>query len=298
MNEFVAQDTAPATSPDFPPSTGVSLKPCYYQQLLAEHPAVGFLELHAENYLAPGGPARYYLQQLREHYPVTVHGVGLSIGGETLDLAHLERVARLVEWCQPVVFSEHLAWSTHSGQFFNDLLPLPYTAQTLARVCQHIEQIQERLKRPMLLENPSVYVQFSDNDYQETEFLAQIVARTGCSLLLDINNVEVACFNRRSDPYAYLDQFPLHAVRQIHLAGHATERDAAEPLKIDSHDRQVSDPVWQLYRYLLSKRGDVATLIEWDAELPAFNVLQQQAHYADRIRREVAGVGEDYANVV
>ncbi|MEI8634119.1 DUF692 domain-containing protein [Vibrio sp. PP-XX7] len=175
--------------------SGVSLKPRYYQTILDERPSVGFFEIHAENYLSQGGPSRYYLEKIREHYPITVHGVGLSIGGcQALNLDHLRRVGALVDWIEPIVFPEHLAWSSHSTHFFNDLLPLPYTEATLQQVCDHIDQVQAYLKRPILLENPSTYFQFKESIFDEQTFIAQILQRTGCQLLLDINNVEVSCF--------------------------------------------------------------------------------------------------------
>ncbi|WP_261887365.1 MNIO family bufferin maturase [Vibrio aerogenes] len=275
-------------SPVFPARSGVSLKPCYFQTILENRPQVGFFEIHAENYLSPGGPAIHYLEKIREHYPITVHGVGLSIGGKApLDQAHLERVAKLVEWINPVVFSEHLAWSTHSDHFLNDLLPVPYTQETLQQVCDHIDQIQERLQRAILLENPSTYFRFTECTMDENTFIHQIVQRTGCQLLLDVNNVEVSCFNHRQDPYDYIRHFPLRDVSQIHLAGYALDQNEAVPLKIDAHDREVSDDVWQLYQYTLELSGDRPTLIEWDGQLPEFETLRLQACQADQIRRDI-----------
>ncbi len=278
------------TSSGFPRLSGVSLKPCHYQTILAEQPSVGFFEIHAENYLSAGGPNRYYLEKIREHYPLTVHGVGLSIGGESpLNREHLKKVAQLVEWIEPLVFSEHLAWSSHFNHFFNDLLPLPYTEKTLRQVCSHIDQVQEQLKRPMLLENPSTYLRFKTTTMSELEFISAIIERTGCQLLLDVNNVAVSCFNHQQDPYQYINQFPGQAVRQIHLAGYAVDQNEAVPLRIDSHDREVTDDVWQLYQYTLQQWGDKPTLIEWDGQLPEFGVLQQQATMADQIRTRIQG---------
>ncbi|MDW6002985.1 MNIO family bufferin maturase [Vibrio mangrovi] len=276
------------TSSGFPLLSGISLKPCYYQAILEEKPPVGFFEIHAENYLSAGGPTRHYLEKIREHYPVTVHGVGLSIGGESpLNLTHLEKVAQLVEWIEPVFFSEHLAWSSHFSHFFNDLLPLPYTQETLHQVCEHIEQVQERLKRPMLLENPSTYLRFKESTMDELEFVSAIVRRTGCQLLLDVNNVAVSCFNHQQDPYHYIEHFPGHSVRQIHLAGYAVDQNGTVPLRIDAHDREVTEDVWQLYRYTLQQWGDTPTLIEWDGQLPELAVLQHQADMADQIRSQL-----------
>ncbi|ASA56253.1 DUF692 domain-containing protein [Vibrio gazogenes] len=278
------------TSSGFPRLSGVSLKPCHYQTILTQKPSVGFFEVHAENYLSAGGPNRYYLEKIREHYPLTVHGVGLSIGGESpLNREHLKKVAQLVEWIEPLVFSEHLAWSSHCNHFFNDLLPLPYTEETLRQVCAHIDQVQEQLKRPMLLENPSTYLRFKTTTMSELEFISTIIERTGCQLLLDVNNVAVSCFNHQQNPYQYIDQFPGQAVRQIHLAGYAIDQNEVVPLRIDSHDREVTDDVWQLYQYTLQQWGDKPTLIEWDGQLPEFGVLQQQATMADQIRTHIHG---------
>ncbi|MCE0493386.1 MNIO family bufferin maturase [Vibrio salinus] len=268
----------------FPDNTGVSLKPCYYQHILDESPDVGFFEIHAENYLSAGGPAKYYLDKIREDYPLTIHGVGLSIGGEQpLNLDHLQKVTELVNRIDPIVFSEHLAWSSHFDHYFNDLLPLPYTKTTLNRVCSHIDQIQSVLQRTILLENPSTYIEFEQNDYSEVEFLNQIAKQTGCRLLLDVNNVEVSCFNHGCSARDYLAQFPLGYVEQIHLAGYTLDENENIPLKIDSHNAPVSSEVWELYRQVQSGSRLIPTLIEWDSNLPVFDQLQDQAQEADRI---------------
>ncbi|SHO56101.1 MNIO family bufferin maturase [Vibrio quintilis] len=288
MNQPLLLSSGGTTPPSFPALSGVSLKPRYFQTILENLPQVGFFEIHAENYLSSGGPAIHYLEKIREHYPVTVHGVGLSIGGEApLNPEHLERVAKLVEWIDPIVFSEHLAWSSHFSHFFNDLLPVPYTQKTLQQVCNHIDQVQERLQRQILIENPSTYFRFAESTLDETTFISQIARRTGCQLLLDVNNVEVSCFNHRQDPYEYIRRFPLQDVAQIHLAGYALDQNEEVPLKIDAHDREVSEDVWQLYQYMLELSGDKPTLIEWDGQLPEFETLQRQAIQADGIRRNI-----------
>ncbi len=275
--------TAPSS---FPPNSGVSLKPCWFEHIVENQPEVGFFEIHAENYLAPGGPNTYYLERIRRDYPFTVHGVGLSIGGEEpLNHSHLNRVAELVKRSEPIVFSEHLAWSSHFSHFYNDLLPLPYTETNLSRVCQHIEQVQDTLKRTILIENPATYLSFKQTDFTECEFITQMAQRTGCQLLLDINNVAVSCFNHQQDPIAYLDHFPLQQVRQLHLAGYTLDPHSRTPLRIDSHDQPVSDEVWILYQDLLQRTGDLPTLIEWDGQLPPFEQLQAQAQIADHFRK-------------
>lgn len=270
----------------FPKQSGVSFKPQYFSALIEQKPQIGFVEIHAENYLSAGGPLRHYLQQVRQYYPVTVHGVGLSIGGEApINREHLERVANLVERIEPLVFSEHLAWSNYDDAFLNDLLPIPYTNAHLERTCRHIEQIQERLGRVLLMENPSTYVTFAQQDYSETEFISEMVRRTGCDLLLDINNVAVSCFNHHSDPATYLAHFPLHAVSQIHLAGYHLDIQPELTLRIDSHDTPIQADVWQLYQQTLSLTGDIGTLIEWDSQLPPLDELLSQAYHADRYRQ-------------
>jgi uncharacterized protein (UPF0276 family) len=211
--------------------------------------------------------------------------VGLSIGGEgPLDQDHLQRLKSLCAWLQPASFSEHLAWSTHEGVFLNDLLPLPYTAQTLARVCDHIDLVQNTLGRQMLLENPSSYLAFAETTLEEVDFLAQITARTGCGLLLDVNNVYISAINQARDPVAYLRDFPLPAVGEIHLGGHEADMgDYDAPLLIDSHSCAIAPPVWDLYTQLISMAGARATLIEWDNNVPEWPVLQAQAAMAEAI---------------
>jgi hypothetical protein len=264
---------------------GVGLKAAHYRTILESRPDVGFFEVHAENYMGAGGPPHRYLTAIRECYPLSLHGVGLSIGADgPLDVGHLQRLERLVRRYEPALFSEHLAWSTHGSAFLNDLLALPYTAEALVRVSGHIDQVQEVLGRQMLLENPSTYVAFAESTYSETEFIAETVRRTGCALLLDVNNVFVACINQQWDPVRYLSEFPLSHVREIHLAGHAPDIDqAGRPLLIDSHDRTVAEAVWALYGLVIDKLGPMATLIEWDAQVPAWPRLQAEAERAQAV---------------
>lgn len=273
-----------------PPRAGVGLKPEHGPTILQSRPDVGFFEVHAENYMGAGGPPHRFLSAIREIYPLSLHGVGLSIGtDEALDAAHLRRLQSLVDRYEPALFSEHLAWSGHGGRFFNDLLPLPYTSHTLARVVEHIDIVQSMLGRQMLLENPSTYLAFAESTWSEVEFIAEIVRRSGCGLLLDVNNVHVASINQQWDPCRYLDAFPCAAVRQIHLAGHAREADeAGRPLLIDTHDRPVADAVWQLFAHAIALTGPVPTLIEWDASLPDWPTLLAQAVHADAVMRDVA----------
>ncbi len=262
-----------------PAMAGVGYKPQHFNDILSNPAPVGWLEIHAENYMSAGGRPLAQLRHLAEQFPISVHGVGLSIGGEAaLDADHLARLKLLCDWLQPASFSEHLAWSTHDGAFLNDLLPLPYTAATLARVVEHIDHVQNVLGRTMLLENPSTYVAFTETDMDEVEFLTEISQQSGCGLLLDVNNVYVSAINQNYDPLGYIRAFPLHLVREIHLGGHDEDRDSAgRRLLIDSHGAEVVDPVWQLYAATLAQGGPKPTLIEWDNDVPDWPVLTAEA---------------------
>lgn len=285
-------ESLPLDAPrSLPQRAGVGLRAEHYRTVLESRPDIGFFEVHAENYMGAGGPPHRFLSAIRESYPLSLHGVGLSIGADRpLDPDHLERLRVLVDRYAPQLFSEHLAWSSHDCGFLNDLLPVPYTAQSLARVADHIDQMQEVLGRQMLLENPSTYLAFEDSTYSETDFISAIVRRTGCGLLLDINNVFVASINQQRDPFAYIDEYPLAAVRQIHLAGHAQEMDEnRRPLLIDTHDRHVADIVWELFARAIHRTGPIPTLIEWDLNIPDWPTLQAEAARADRIIEVMTG---------
>ena len=266
-----------------PPRVGVGYKAQHYMDIIQNPEPLGWLEIHAENYMGDGGRPIAQLRHLAEKFPISVHGVGLSIGGEgKLDADHLARLKHLVDWLNPASFSEHLAWSTHDSHFLNDLLPLPYNAATLARVASHIDQVQDTLGRQMLLENPSSYLAFAESNMDETEFLAQIAQRTGCGLLLDVNNVFVSAINLNTSPQAYIDAFPLHAVGEMHLGGHDEDQDeACASLLIDSHGKAVVDPVWALLDYTLAKSGPKPLLIEWDNDVPEWDVLSAEIVRAD-----------------
>ena len=268
-----------------PSRAGVGLKAEHYKTILESNPSVGFFEVHAENYMGAGGPPHRYLTEIRSRYPLSLHGVGLSIGADQpLDREHLGRLKHLVERYQPGLFSEHLAWSTHESSFFNDLLPVPYTAETVARVCEHIDEVQEMLGRQMLLENPSTYVAFAESTYSEIDFIAEVVRRTGCGLLLDVNNVYVASINQQWNPVRYIDDYPLAHVQEIHLAGYTQEADEeGRPLLIDTHDRPVNELVWDLYAHAIERLGLTSTLIEWDAKVPEWSRLQAEAERAEAV---------------
>ncbi len=275
---------------DVPPSPkglpnlpGVGYKPQHYSDLIETPGTVGWLEIHAENYMGDGGRPIAQLRQLTERFPISVHGVGLSIGGEgRLDPEHLARLKHLVGWLNPTVFSEHLAWSTHDGAFLNDLLPLPYTEATITRVSDHIDELQNTIGRQMMLENPSSYLAFDESTWSEPDFLREVAKRTGCGLLLDVNNVFVSATNLNYDPKHYIADYPLEHVGEIHLGGHdEDEDDHGKPLLIDSHGAPVVDPVWALLDHTLSLSGPRPILIEWDTDVPEWPILHAEAERAE-----------------
>lgn len=270
-------------APGLPWRAGIGLKPEHFREVLATRPDIGFFEVHAENYMVDGGPFHHFLGRVRENYPLSLHGVGLSIGGsDPLDESHLDRLAALIERYQPASFSEHLAWSSHGEVFYNDLLPVPYDRQTLARVCEHIDRVQDRLGLRMLLENPSTYLEFEASTMSETAFLREVMKRTGCGLLLDVNNVHVSCTNHGRDALAYLRELPLGEVGEVHLAGFSRDQDAASaPLLIDSHGSPVDEAVWGLYAHVVAQLGAVPTLLERDNDVPALQTLLAEAGRAE-----------------
>jgi len=258
-----------------PALAGAGLKHEHAQAIVSGVRATDFFEVHAENYMGDGGPPHHLLAEIRASYPVSIHGVGLSIGAaRPLDRAHLDRLKKLVDRYQPFLFSEHLAWSSHAETFLNDLLPVPYNEETLSRVCEHIDEVQDTLGMRMLLENPSTYVAFANATMSEIEFLHQAVRRTGCGLLLDVNNVYVSAINQGFEPSTYVEAFPVEHVGEMHLGGFAEDTDEeGAPLLIDDHGAAVAETVWSLYRRTLAHSGPVPTLIEWDNNVPAFSVL-------------------------
>jgi uncharacterized protein len=290
MNEAIALTPADDMLLRFPAFAsdglaGTSFKHEHFARILGAGAHRGFFEVHAENYMGAGGPAHRMLEALRRDHPVSLHGVCMSIGGpRALDKTHLARFRQLVERYEPALVSEHLAWSTHETTFYNDLLPLPYTEATLARACDHIDEVQEAIRRPLLLENPSTYVAFRKSTMSETDFIRAVSRRTGCDLLLDINNVFVSATNHGFAAWDYLADFPLSAVGEIHLAGHAEQADdEGDLLLIDSHDGPVADAVWKLYEIVIARRGPIPTLIEWDSKIPDWQILKAEAAAAQAI---------------
>lgn len=268
-----------------PPRAGLGLKPAHYADIHGETPDIGFFEVHAENYMMAGGPAHRHLGAIAERYPLSLHGVGLSIGAaRPLDLTHVARLKALAERYRLAAVSEHLAWSSHDSGFLNDLLPLPYTAETLARVVEHVDAVQTALGRTILLENPSTYVLFAESDIDEIDFLTEIAGRSGCGLLFDVNNVMVSATNHGSDADAYVDRFPLHLVGEIHLGGYDEAVDGrGERFLIDAHGSTVRPDVLALYQRVIARGGARPTLIEWDNDVPAFATLVAEARRVDDV---------------
>jgi uncharacterized protein len=264
---------------NLPARPGVGFKPAHFHDIIAAAQPIGFFEVHAENYMGAGGRPHAQLAALRERYALSVHGVGLSIGSmQPLDGDHLARLKVLCDRYAPESFSEHLAWSSHDGIYFHDLLPLPYTRQTLARVAEHIDEVQMALGREMLLENPSTYVSLTESAIPEVDFLGEVSERTGCALLLDVNNVFVSAQNHGIEPLLYLESFPLDRVKEIHLGGHDEGvDDAGAPLLIDSHGSPIATAVWALYAQVVARAGAIPTLIEWDNNVPEWRTLCGEA---------------------
>ena len=262
-------------------AAGIGLRFAHHQLALDASPDVAWFEVHAENYMG-GGKAPAYLDAIRRDYPVSLHGVGLSLGSiDGLDEAHVERLVAAVERFEPVLVSEHLSWSMVDGTYLADLLPLPLTEETLHVVCRNVDRVQSRLRLQVLVENASSYLRFTHSSIPEWEFLAAVAARTGCGLLCDVNNIYVSACNHGWDAMRYLDALPRDAVGEIHLAGHAEQHlDDGRVLRIDDHGSRVAPAVWSLYSAALDRFGPVPTLIEWDTDIPALAVLQDEAAHA------------------
>ena len=263
-----------------PAVAGIGLRSPHVARVRAERPPIAWFEVHSENYFVDGGPALAALDAIRAQYPISLHGVGLSLGSaDALDPVHLARLKRLVARIEPAAVSEHLCWGRVDGRHLNDLLPLPFTDEALALVCDRVDAVQTALRRPLLVENISAYLRFESDAMAEWDFVAALARRSGCKLLFDVNNVYVNAVNHGFDPRAYLDAIPGDAVAEIHLAGF----DASGPCLIDTHGARVAPPVWALYRATIERFGPKPTLIEWDTDLPALEVLQAEAAIAQSV---------------
>lgn len=276
-------DPIPYSAGVTPDAAGIGWRSPHYRALLDERPAVGFLEVHSENFFGEGGQPHHFLEQARALYSLSLHGVGLSLGSsDELNETHLETLDGLIRRYQPFLVSEHLCWSSIGGRYLNELLPLPYTEEALTHVCRRVEQVQARLGRQVLVENIAAYIQYRHSTIPEVEFLAALSARTGCGLLLDVNNIYVNAVNHGFDPTEFIDAVASDSVQEIHLAGF----DEAPGCLIDTHGRLVQDPVWSLYRYAIRRLGARPTLVEWDTDIPPMTTLVEQAHQADLIRKD------------
>jgi len=277
-----------------PAKAGIGLRFQHHQAVLEVAPDVAWMEVHTENYMGGGTPLRY-LDAIRREYPISLHGVGLSLGSaEGLDPAHLERIRRVAERIEPALMSEHIAWSVTDGTYLADLLPLPMTEESLSVVCQHVDQVQSHIKRRILVENPSTYLRFCHSTIPEWEFMTAVAERTGCGILCDVNNIYVSAHNHGWDASTYLAALPPAAIGEIHLAGHSVRPlDDGSTLRIDDHGSRVIAEVWALYREALGRFGPIPTLIEWDTDVPPLDVLLGEADHAGallvRAEQEVRG---------
>ncbi len=270
-----------------PARAGIGLRGDHYAEITETKPTIGFLEVHSENYFGRGGTPHHYLHQLREEYPLSFHGVGLSLGSsDPLNEEHINRLKELIEEYQPDLVSEHLSWSSVGNRYLNDLLPVPYTQDALAHMVSRVEQVQERLRRQILIENVSSYLEYEQSDIPEWDFVAEVANRSGCGVLLDINNIYVNSQNHGFEPAQFLNAVPQTVVKEIHLAGHTVNEFEDGRVLIDTHNQLVSEPVWELYRSAIKQFGPVPTLIEWDTDLPPLSVLLDEAGKAQRILEE------------
>jgi uncharacterized protein (UPF0276 family) len=274
-----------------PARAGIGLRAEHYAAVLEGLPAVGWLEVHSENHFAAAGAAHRVLDRIREHYPISLHGVGLSLGStDAMDREHLSQLRLAIERYQPALVSEHLCWGSVGGRHTNDLLPLPYTEEALRHLASRVREAQDALGRRLLIENVSSYLAFCDSALTEWEFLAALADESGCGILLDVNNIYVSAFNHGFDAHEYLAGLRAEAVQEIHLAGHSSRQLDGHELLIDTHDARVAPGVWALYEAAVARFGRVPTLIEWDTDLPALDVLVAEAHQADRLAGEALAV--------
>lgn len=263
-----------------PTTVGIGLRTPHYRELLATLPPIGWFEVHSENYFGDGGQPLYFLERFRSHYPMSLHGVGLSLGStDRLNPTHLQKLKSLVDRFEPGLVSDHLCWSSVGGKFLNDLLPLPYTEEALTHLVTRIGEAQDYLRRQILVENVSSYLQYKHSTIPEWEFLAEVARRAGCGILLDVNNIYVSAENHRFDPFTYVDAIPTDPVKEIHLAGFDSNGDCL----IDTHGKPVFEAVWPLYAHTIGRLGPKPTLIEWDTDIPALEVLLGEAWKAREI---------------
>jgi len=262
------------------PKIGIGLRTPHYHQILAEKPNIDWLEVHSENFFMLAGLALSKLLEIRKYYPISLHGIGLSLGSASgVNKLHLERLKNLIEKIDPFLVSEHLSWNQDNGIYLPDLLPIPYNNESMQIFCDNINVTQNYLQREILIENPSSYIEFSSSSYDEAEFLSEVTRRTGAKILLDINNIFVSCSNHNWDAINYIRSIKKENVHEFHLAGHSIkEINEKAFLRIDTHDNFVCKEVWELYSFACQYIGNCPTLIEWDAEIPELNILLKEAY--------------------
>ena len=271
-----------------PKRAGVGLRADHYADVLNERPDLGWFEVHSENYFGDGGRPLYYLDKIAEHYPISLHGVGLSIGTtDSLSTLHLEKLKKLVQRYQPGLVSEHLSWGSVGGRHFNDLFPMPYTEEALSHMVERVNQVQEFLGRQILIENVSSYLQFESSTIPEWEFISTLAQQSGCGILFDVNNIYVNARNHKFDPQKFINAVPVEYVKEIHLAGHTVKQFEECEILIDTHNKRVTNDVWSLYQDSVQRFGEVPVLIEWDTDIPALSVLLDEASKAEQIMTSV-----------
>lgn len=274
-------------------TAGIGLRTPHYAYIEEHKPSIPWFEVHSENFMMPGGLFRHKLEAIRQNYPISLHGVSLSLGSaDGLDLKHLQKLKALIDWIDPCLVSEHLSWSRFGKNYLPDLLPLPYTKETLALVSDAIHRAQDFLGRQLLIENPSTYLEYNHSTYSEAAFLTEVTQKTGAGILLDVNNIYVSSHNHGFDPSNYFAEIPSHLVQEIHLGGHSQQDNG--PLLIDTHNSKVCPQVWALYQQAIHYLGPIPTLIEWDTDLPAFEVLESEADKAQQILNRSLGYQEDF----
>ncbi len=287
MNRVSAAQQRTTCAGPIPAKAGIGLRAQHYCEVLQRRPAVAWLEVHSENYFGDGGPPLYYLERIRARYPLSLHGVGLSLGStDPLNTWHLNKLKALIERFEPDLVSDHLSWSSVDGRYLNDLLPLPYTEEALTHMVARLGDVQAHLGRQLLVENPSTYLQYEFSPIPEQEFISELARRSGCGILLDVNNIYVSAVNHGFDACGYLEAIPPQLVQEVHLAGFTVNRFDNGEILIDTHNRTVAPEVWTLYRQALRRLGPVPTLIEWDTDIPALDVLLEEAHRADMLLAE------------
>ena len=274
-------------------AVGIGLRAPHYQDVLSSLPDIGFLEIHSENYFNPHSKNHFYLERIAEHYAMSFHGIGLSLGSsEPVNIEHLNNLKQLVDRFQPALVSDHLSWCSLQGHFFNDLLPIPYTEEALSCFIKNVNQVQDHLQRQILIENPSSYLEYKNSEMNEAEFINEIAKQTGCGILLDLNNVYVSATNHQFSIAQYLDLIAPQAVQEIHLAGFSKKEHNGGTILIDTHSTFVSQAVWDIYRgYISSTNSDAVTLIEWDLDIPALETLLEEHNKAQKIRQAISGGG-------